>query len=90
MKERLLTIAGEGIDLPVITEHNRVIDVTSLTDSMGLASFFTPVTGMELTTAVGHFNLFPLSASSPIPRFSQRDWRELDSSVKAACVNCAS
>ena len=89
MKERLLTIAGEGIDLPVITEHNRVIDVTSLTDSMGLASFFTPVTGMELTTAVGHFNLFPLSASSPIPRFSQRDWRELDSSVKAACANCA-
>lgn len=89
MKERLLTIAGEGIDLPVITEHNRVVDVTALTDSMGLASFFTPVTGMELTTAVGHFNLFPLSASSTIPRSSLQNWRELDSAVKAACANCA-
>jgi hypothetical protein len=77
IKERLLAIAGEGIELPVITEHNLIVDVRPLADSLHLTPYFTPVAGAELTTPVGHFNLFPLSPASSLPDPSVKSWNEL-------------
>src|ERR1700730_4127877 len=55
-EERALTIAGEGIELPVITEHNFISDFLIVAKRMRVDTFFTTVPGDEVTTAVGHFN----------------------------------
>ena len=51
---------GEGIELPIATDHNRQIAYESVAVKMGVRNWFTPVVGNEVTTPVGHFNLFPL------------------------------
>lgn len=94
VKERLITIAGEGIEMPVITEHNISIDIMSLADSMGLLDHFTPVRGTEMTTSYGHFNVFPLTGNE-IPSYEVKNWKEVKrnieqhSSIKAIILNHA-
>lgn len=75
LKERLITIAGEGIELPVMTDHNVVVDVDSLTRAMKLRQYFTPVAGTEYTTTRGHFNVFPLEQSAKLPSPVLKDWK---------------
>lgn len=59
--ERLITLAGEGIELPVSTEHNVRVDFGTRARAAGLSDRFTPVTGTEVTTpSLGHFNVFPI------------------------------
>lgn len=66
--ERVLTIAGEGIELPVSTEHNLAVDLHPFACDMNVSRYFTAVTGNEVTTPVGHFNIFPADPSEePIP-----------------------
>jgi hypothetical protein len=43
--------------------------------------YFTPVVGNEVTTDVGHFNVFPLTADGPVPHFKVKDWKELAASL---------
>jgi hypothetical protein len=73
--ERLLTIAGEGIELPVFTDHNVLADVKPLVHEMQLDTFFTPVLGNEYTTAVGHFNVFPVAENASLPDHRVNDWK---------------
>jgi hypothetical protein len=57
----MLTIAGEGIELPVSSEHNTRVDFEAAARSAGVRRYFTPVLGTEVTTpALGHFNVFPM------------------------------
>ena len=59
--ERMLTIAGEGIELPVSSEHNTRVDFDASARAAGVRRYFTPVLGTEVTTpALGHFNVFPI------------------------------
>ena len=74
MRERIITLAGEGIEFPIITEHNRCINIDSLSKALNLRQYFTPVAGNEYTTAVGHFNIFPLKADSIVPDYHVNDW----------------
>ena len=60
LTERLITLAGEGIELPVATEHNAHSDYLTTAKEMGLGKLFTVVTGNEVTTKRGHFNIFPV------------------------------
>jgi hypothetical protein len=78
MKERILTIAGEGLDYAVITEHNKVVDIDDQVKKMRMDKWFTPIAGDELTTNVGHFNLFPVS-SPPSP--DVKDWQQVKESI---------
>jgi hypothetical protein len=82
MQERVITIAGEGIELPVITDHNIVIDADSITAAMNLQAYFTPVIGDEYTTAAGHFNLFPLLKSASAPDYHVKDWKDVVNYLK--------
>jgi hypothetical protein len=75
--ERALTIAGEGIELPIMTDHNITVDIGPVTDSLGVNSYYTPVTGMEFTTNLGHFNVFPLSMEAAVPNPQLKDWDSL-------------
>ncbi len=75
MSERIITIAGEGLDYSVITEHNKAIDITELIKERQLDKWITAITGEELTTPVGHFNVIPASAETrSLPQV--KSWKE--------------
>ena len=57
--ERAVTLAGEGIELAVATEHNRSADYSTALAATGTAAHVTAVPGNEVTTPRGHFNVFP-------------------------------
>ncbi|HYG74964.1 MAG TPA: CehA/McbA family metallohydrolase [Planctomycetota bacterium] len=80
--ERMLTIAGEGIELAVSTEHNLHADYAPAQARTGLTNAFTTVVGNEITTKAGHFNAFPINSGSPVPDSKQTDWPVLLKSIR--------
>ena len=80
--ESMLSIAGEGIELAVATDHNHHTDFTEPARSMGVASDFTSAIGNEVTTKVGHFNAFPILPDSPLPDHTMNDWGNLMNSMR--------
>ena len=83
VEERIPTIAGEGIELPVATDHNHHTDFTPYQSSAEAQSHFTSVIGNEVTTKVGHFNAFPVKRGSPLPNHKMESWPELFRSIRA-------
>lgn len=81
MAERMVTLAGEGIELPIATDHNVHVDYTTAADKQRVRSYFTPVIGNEVTTSVGHFNIFPVLANAPIPDYKLKDWKGIFASI---------
>lgn len=81
--ERMLTLAGEGVELPISTEHNMLVDFTESAQKTGTSRFFTPVIGCEVTTAKGHFNVFPIQPGSRVPDFRIEDWPRLIENIRA-------
>ena len=77
MTERLNTLAGEGIDFPILTEHNFCANIDSLSRALNLRKYFTPVAGDEYTTVVGHFNIFPLNTDSVVPDYRVDNWNDI-------------
>ena len=73
--ERMITLAGEGIELPIATDHNVQIDFREPARRLGVDRYFTPVIGNEVTTSVGHFNVFPIEAGARIPNHKLSDWK---------------
>lgn len=73
--ERMITIVGEGIELPIATDHNVNIDFEPHARRLDVRQHFTPVVGNEVTTKVGHFNVFPLEAGARPPDASLTDWK---------------
>jgi hypothetical protein len=79
--ERMLTLAGEGVELPVSTEHNMRVPFETEAVRAGVAHHFTPLIGSEVTTpSLGHFNVFPLRESAAIDERSP-GWAELRESI---------
>lgn len=76
-EERAVTIAGEGIELPVLTDHNVHADLTPDTT---LLEFYSVIKGNEITTAFGHFNIFPVAGDKPVDH-RIRNWRELSDRI---------
>lgn len=83
IEERMLTIAGEGIELPISTDHNAHADYSGPAVGAGVQSFFTPVMGNEVTSKVGHFNAFPIKQGSPVADFAAKDWPQLLRGIRA-------
>jgi hypothetical protein len=83
IEERMLTIAGEGIELAVATDHNHHTDYAPSAASMGVAERFTSVIGNEVTTKHGHFNAFPIQAGAPVVNHQQEDWAKLLPEIRA-------
>jgi hypothetical protein len=75
--ERMITLAGEGIELPIATDHNVHIDYESHARRLNVRQYFTPVIGNEVTTAVGHFNVFPIQLGARVPNHRQLQWPEI-------------
>ena len=74
IEERVITLAAEGIELPIATDHNVQIDFDPVAQKMGVRRHFTPVIGNEVTTARGHFNIFPVSPGAKPPNHKQTNW----------------
>jgi len=72
--ERVLTIAGEGIELAIATDHNHHADYAPAALGMGVIDHFTPVIGNEVTTKRGHFNAFPIEAGAKVVNHQEEDW----------------
>lgn len=77
VEERVLSIAGEGLELPVLTDHNVHVDIRPTVAALGMAAYYTPVTGNEVTTPVGHFNIFPVPAGASPPEHRVKSWAEV-------------
>ncbi|HEX5176702.1 MAG TPA: CehA/McbA family metallohydrolase, partial [Chthoniobacteraceae bacterium] len=75
--ERMLTLAGEGIELPIATDHNTHIDYRDAMRRTATGRWFTPVIGNEVTTRVGHFNIFPVTPDASPPDANLTDWPQL-------------
>lgn len=82
MDESMLSIAGEGIELAVATDHNHHTDFTQPAIKMGVNHQFTSVIGNEVTTKTGHFNAFPILPDSPLPDHSRTNWVALMDSMR--------
>jgi hypothetical protein len=79
-EERVLTLAGEGLELPIITDHNVLVNLLPTATKLGLNAYFTLVPGMELTTPIGHFNVFPVNLNQPPPNHRVNSWDEIKGS----------
>jgi hypothetical protein len=83
VEERMLTIAGEGIELAISTEHNHHADYAPVAAGMGISDRFTTVIGNEVTTKHGHFNAFPIVAGAPVVDQTKDDWSTLIPALRA-------
>ncbi|MEW6159710.1 MAG: CehA/McbA family metallohydrolase, partial [Verrucomicrobiota bacterium] len=80
--ERVITLAGEGIELPIATDHEYLAELAEPARRNGVDTFFTSVIGCETTTAKGHFNSFPIQAGSRVPDFRITDWPKLMENIR--------
>ncbi|MEO5997494.1 MAG: hypothetical protein ABIN89_12215 [Chitinophagaceae bacterium] len=58
MTERIITLAGGGIELPVITEHNYYEDIDSLSRSFATSPRFSQLTFWEISAEARKMFLF--------------------------------
>jgi predicted metal-dependent phosphoesterase TrpH len=80
-EERVITIAGEGIDLPILTDHNKCVDLKPVAEAKNVLSYFTSVVGDELTTNVGHFNVFELTTGMPVIDHNVENWNQVIANI---------
>ena len=77
LHERAITLAAEGIEMPVATEHNLHADYSDATQAHGLSKYFRVVPGNEVTTKKGHFNIFPAALDAKPPDHTIEHWPDL-------------
>jgi hypothetical protein len=87
--ERVVTLAGEGIELAVATDHDVFANLDPVARRLGLRSYFTPVVGDEVTTRTGHFNAFPFAIGDTIPDAGIGDWPQLLRAIRSAAAPTA-
>ena len=83
LDERVLTIAGEGVELAIATDHNHHADYIPHQTKLGLNHHFRSVTGNEVTTANGHFNAFPMQVGSALPNHKETNWVMLVNDIRS-------
>ncbi len=83
LDERLHTLAGEGVELAIATDHNHQTDYGPRQRQLGLSDWFTPVIGNEVTTENGHFNAFPFQAEAALPNHRLPKWADLVTEMRS-------
>lgn len=81
--ERLISIAGEGVELPISTEHDKHIDYRPESKRIGADRYFTPMLGCEVTTHQGHFNSFPIEPGVRPAEHHLRGWPDIFRNILA-------
>jgi hypothetical protein len=84
LADRVLTLAAEGIELAVATDHNHVTDYREPIARQRLQDKLGSFPGVEITTpAWGHFNAYPYPTSVEVPPFQDASPLEIFSIVRA-------
>ncbi|MEX2579805.1 MAG: CehA/McbA family metallohydrolase [Verrucomicrobiales bacterium] len=83
LAERLISIAGEGVELPVSTAHDKHIDYSDEAERIGADRWFTSVLGCEVTTGLGHFNSFPIEPGAEPAEHKLRQWPQIFQNIFA-------
>ena len=81
--DRIWTLAGEGVELAVATDHNHFTDYEPRQDALGASQYFTRAIGDEVTTANGHFNAFPFKVDSEKPNQRETNWVKLVANIRS-------
>ncbi len=81
--ERQITLAGEGVEFAVATDHNHNTDYVPFQERAELSKYYTAVTGNEVTTKVGHFNGFPLDPKAAIPEHELTDYPAIVAGIRS-------
>lgn len=84
LRERIITLAGEGIEMPVMTDHNTYVNATPTLDSVARTHpnvKMSLVMGDEVTTRVGHFNVFDIPTGADVIGHTSSDWKEVEASI---------
>ncbi len=84
LEERVITIAGEGVELAVATDHNHHTDYRPTMEKVDMKEEFVPIVGNEVTTTWGHFNAFPLNKDEPPSDHDHSDWTNLIKAMRAS------
>ena len=82
LEERVMTLAGEGVDVAVATDHNHQTDYAPTQRALGLSAEYLSIIGNEVTTDLGHFNAFPYAREASKPNAKLKDWGELDADIR--------
>jgi hypothetical protein len=77
LKERVISLVGEGVEFAVATDHNHNTSYAPEVEALKLDGKLAHITGNEVTTPIGHLNAFPLDAKRPPVRADLRDSTEL-------------
>jgi hypothetical protein len=82
--DRVLTLAAEGIELAVPTDHNHVTDYAEPIALSGLGGKLGTMSGVEITTLNwGHFNAYPYPPSVDVPPTHETSPLEIFAVVRA-------
>jgi Carboxypeptidase regulatory-like domain len=86
-EHKVAAIAAEGLELPVITEHEYISDLSPYIVKAGLQKWTRGIIGEELTTFVyGHFNPFPITQDATKPNKGAMSWYKKDPATLFADV----
>ncbi len=83
LDERIWTLAGEGLEMAIATDHNHFTDYTPRRDALGASPYFTGVIGNEVTSANGHFNGFPFALDAVKPDHKETNWVKLVADIRS-------
>ncbi|QDV25210.1 CehA/McbA family metallohydrolase [Aureliella helgolandensis] len=83
VEERMITLAAEGIEMPVATDHNVQIDHRPFALQANVEQYFTPVIGNEVTTRLGHVNIFPVTSAAEVPDHTLPSWQAILDAIYA-------
>lgn len=81
LTERLISAAGEGVELPISTAHDKHIEFATEAKRISADLWFTPVTGCEVTTHLGHFNIFPVGEGAAPVQHKLRPWDRIFTNI---------
>ncbi len=83
MKERVISLVGEGVEFAVATDHDHNTDYGPTVTELGAADALKTVVGNEVSTPIGHFNAFPLDPARAPVDSDLRDAHELFRLIRA-------
>jgi hypothetical protein len=84
LTDRVLTLAAEGIELAVPTDHNHVTDYGEAIAYQRLDGKLASMTGVEITTLNwGHFNAYPYAKTLEVPPTHETSPAEIFAIVRA-------
>jgi predicted metal-dependent phosphoesterase TrpH len=84
LEERVIAIAGEGIEVAIATDHNHNTSYAPAMEKVAVEDRFQSVVGNEVTTPLGHFNAFPFDKEAKPPEHEYSDWVKLIQAMRAS------